>query len=109
MAKKKPLSAKAPPDAPKTRTVEQVPGLGVPTYYANNVTIDLSTFDVRLRLGQLQGGNENLVQIKHVAEVFMSHSHFSALVAAFNTTAEKLKLVPPFVAPGTDADSEKAR
>jgi hypothetical protein len=84
-----------------SRKTEAVQGPDLPTFYVNNINIDLSSFDVRFRLGQIQGATDEAVQVKEVAYVFMSHSHFRALVTAINTSAEKLDKLPPPVPPET--------
>ena len=94
MAKTKKTSA----TAAKTETVAGNPqrklvtvaGPEAPTYYVNNVTIDLSSFDVRLRLGQIQSGDNNELRVKDVAYVFMSHAHARALVTALTSSVAKL-------------------
>lgn len=94
MAKKKVQTAAA-----EIRTgfkkIETVTGTDVPTYYCNNIHIDLSSFDVRFRLGQIQGAStDGALEVKDIAHVFMSHQHFKALVAAVNGSAAKLDKMP---------------
>jgi len=76
--------------ATPARKVESVSGSDLPTYYVNNVSIDISTFDVRMKLGQIQGATESVLQIKDVAYVFMSHSHFRALAGAIATSIAQM-------------------
>jgi len=92
MAKKKAPETIAPK---QFKAVNSVPGSDAPTYYANNANIDLSTFDVRLRFGQIQGAEGDILNVKEVAYVFMSHAHFRALLEAFKTSARKLDSFPP--------------
>lgn len=94
MAKKKGTPTVVAPAQP-FKKVESVAGNDVPTYYVNNANIDLSTFDVRFRLGQIQGVVDSVLQVKEVAYVFMSHAHFRALVDAVNSSAKKLEQLPP--------------
>jgi hypothetical protein len=93
MAKKKVVSGDGA-GAHAKRKVEVVRGSDAPTYYVNNINIDLSSFDVRLRIGQIQGADDTTIQVKELAHVFMSHAHFRALVKAINTSAEKLRHMP---------------
>jgi hypothetical protein len=82
------------PMVPKKRKLELVAGDDLPTYYVNHIAIELSTFDIRFSLGQIQGATEAVLQVKDVARVFMSHSHFRALVSAINSSAKKLDAMP---------------
>jgi hypothetical protein len=63
----------------------------LPTYYANHVNVDLSTYDVRLRFGQIQGGRPGEVDVKETAYVFMSPQHFVAFASVVNQMLERLK------------------
>jgi hypothetical protein len=74
----------------KRRTIVSVPGNDLPTYYVNNVNVDLSNHDARLRLGQIQDADETELRVKEVAYVFMSHTHFRALAKVFTELADKM-------------------
>lgn len=106
MAKKKAQAAVAATQS-GFKKIETVTGTDVPTYYCNNVHIDISSFDVRFRLGQIQGASaDGVLEVKDIAHVFMSHQHFTALVAAVNASAVKLAQMPVLkLAP---AEDEKA-
>jgi hypothetical protein len=60
------------------------------TFYANNVNVELTSFDVRFRLGLIQGATPELLTVKDTAHVYMSHQHFMALVGVINATAAKI-------------------
>lgn len=102
MAKKN-KAAKVATGTTTVRRVEYIPAADVPTYYTNNVNVDLTTFDVRLRLGQIHNATpEGLLTINENARVFMSHQHFRALVKVMNETLLKLEQMPAMVFRGED-------
>src|SRR5438128_2571820 len=103
MAKKKTPPAVATQQPFKKIAV--VAGSDTPTYYVNNINIDLTSFDVRFRCGQIQGAGEGVIEVKEIAYLLMSHAHFKALVDAVNTTAAKLEQIPP---PRRIVEDEKA-
>lgn len=69
-------------------------GNDLPKFYVNNVSIDISTFDVRLRCGQIQGAEDDVLHVQEVAYVFMSHIHFLALADAINSSVAKVRQMP---------------
>lgn len=91
MAKKKTESIKPIVSQGPFRKQEIVAAPSAPVYYVNNVNIDLSTWDVRLRVGQIQGvSGGNALQVNEVAHLFMSHKHFKAVVQAMIDSAKKI-------------------
>ena len=68
-----------------------VPGNDTPTYYVNHINIDLSTWDMRFRLGQIQTVKDGVVDVKELASVYMSHGHARAFLTALKTSIEKLE------------------
>ena len=100
MAKKK---AKAPtsagrPAGPVTVKKEKavvVEGKNLPTYYVNHVHIDLTSWDVRFRLGQIQGVEDGALQVKELAAVYMAHGHAKAFLEALRSSLAKLENFPP--------------
>jgi hypothetical protein len=92
MAKKK--AAAEVSVARPNKKIQLTPGNDLPTYYVNSVNVDISTFDVRLRLGQIQAADDESVQIKEVAYVYMSQSHFMVLANVINGMAQKLTATP---------------
>lgn len=91
MAKRK---SEIPLEIGPFKKVEIVSGTDVPAIYTNNVNVELTTFDIRMRIGQIQGASpEGNLQIKDVAYLFMSHQHFLAFVGVLNQTAEKVRQV----------------
>ena len=70
----------------KKRRTETVQAPAVPTFYVNNVALEASSWDVRLRLGQIEPGTPDVLPVADVAHIFMSHGHFRKLaetMAAF--------------------------
>lgn len=67
---------------PKVRKVVNLDGPPPPVFYANNVNVEVSSFDVRFRLGQVKGATEHEVHVHDVAFVYMSHEHFKAFMTA---------------------------
>lgn len=76
-----------------------VPAPALPTFYVNNVMIDISSLDVRLRIGQIQGVSDGALQVAEQAHLYMSHQHFRALVGAIQESLGKLDAMA--VAPAT--------
>lgn len=89
---------------PMPKNVFPAPSTDPPTYYVNHVNIDLSTWDVRFRMGQIQGVQEGALQIKEVGSVYMSHGHAKAFLDALTRTLAK---VDQF-ASSADAKANKA-
>jgi hypothetical protein len=72
-----------------------VEGNDLPTYYANSAHIDLSSWDVRFRFGQIQGAQDGTLQIKETSIVYMSHSHAKAFLEALKSSVAKLDHIQP--------------
>ena len=89
MAKKKSTKTTEIQVKPFTK-VHQFAASDVPTYYVNSASIEISSFDVRFRLGQIQGVEEGALQIKEVVYLFMSHAHFKAFAGIVATNAAKI-------------------
>lgn len=87
------------------KKLETVAGSDVPTYYVNSVNVDLSSFDVRFRLAQIQSATDTVVQVKEIAHVFMSHNHFKAFVAVVNNIAKKMAVVPEPIIAGEEVNT----
>jgi len=62
----------------------------VPVFSSNNLQIDLSTFDVRLKLGQILSGDDAELKVVEVAYVFVSHEHFLAFAGVVGQMAQRL-------------------
>ena len=87
------VEPKAPVKAP-LRKAEAVPGPTAPVLYVNSVQVDISTWDVRMRVGQIQGlSNEGVLQVHEVAHMFMSHQHFRAFVNAVSQSLKKVESI----------------
>ncbi len=100
MAKrKKPAQGKVamPDEAIRVGTGKPVivEGNDLPTFYVNNVNIDMSSWDVRFRLGQIQGLQGSALAVKEIAVMFMSHAHTKAFLEALKNSVEKLDKMPP--------------
>ena len=70
--------------------LEYLTNADVPTFYANNAQVDISNFDVKIRLGEILTVEPALIRVKNVANVYMSHDHFIAFVNALNGLVPKL-------------------
>lgn len=90
MAKKKIESTQPVVSQGPFRKQEIVAAPSAAVYYVNNVNIDLSTWDVRIRVGQIQGASSDTLQVNEVAHLFMSHQHFKAVVQAMLDSAKKI-------------------
>ena len=75
----------------KTRRTQVIPADSIPTFYVNSVNFELTNWDVRLRLGQIQSADDAVINVAEVARVFMSHEHFKAYVAAMNGIIQKME------------------
>lgn len=76
---------------PGNRQVEVHDEAGAVTIYANNVSIEASSFDVKFRLGLAQTSTPEQVNVKDLAHVYMSHDHFKAFVQVLNTVAANIE------------------
>jgi hypothetical protein len=54
------------------------------TFYANNANVEVSNWDVKIRLGIIKGATADAIAVQDTAHVYMSHSHFRAFVNAMN-------------------------
>lgn len=68
-----------------------VEGHNLPTFYVNHANMDLSNWDVRFRLGQVQEATEQAVNVKEVAVVYMSHAHAIAFAEALERVLERIR------------------
>jgi hypothetical protein len=82
------LQITSPPSP--NRQIQYVAASQVPTFYSNNVAIDLSSWDVRLRFGQIQGGDATVLNVGDVAHLFLSHNHARAFLKALGEALSKL-------------------
>ena len=81
MAKKK----SAPTTPPKPSFSRLVAGQNdTPVLYVNSASMDVSSFDVRFRFGQILGVENDELKVKEIAYVYMSHAHFKAFVELVN-------------------------
>ncbi len=58
--------------------------------YVNSVNLEVSNWDVRFRLGLVQGVEDGTIQIEEQAHVLMSHSHARAFHKAMGEIIAKL-------------------
>lgn len=73
---------------------------GEPTvYYANNAAIQVSNFDVRLQFGLIQDASEQAVNIKRIADVYMTHEHFNLMYDLITQYVESIRPVKVEPAP----------
>jgi hypothetical protein len=95
MAKKKTLKTVEPQltvSPPAGRKIVIVPPSSeqAPTFYANNVWVELSNWDVKFRLGQIIGVSADELRVKDVATVFMSHQHAAAFLGSLQKVLKNL-------------------
>ncbi len=65
-------------------------GVDLPTVYTNNIEVAVSTWDVRLRLGQIQELiNDKELSVKNVLTVYMSLEHAKILVDRLSESLRK--------------------
>src|SRR5688572_10228991 len=90
MAKKQ--SANPKNDAAKTtkRPVAMIPKDDVPVFYVNAVNFELSTWDVKMRMGQIDSADESLLRVAEHVRIFMSYSHARAFAQALNRLVEQI-------------------
>src|SRR5262245_25111360 len=89
MAKKKTDTQAGTSPAPKRR-IEATQAPNMPILYCNSANVDLSNWDIKIRLGQVMAGSPELVTIQEVCWVYMSHSHAKAFAAALNGILAKV-------------------
>lgn len=68
------------------RQVVTVPNDNVLTIYANNASLEVSNWDVKIRLGQIQSATKELITVRDLVYVFMSHEHAKAFVESLSKT-----------------------
>jgi len=60
------------------------------TTYANSINVEVSNWDVRMRLGVIEGLDDNVLKVEEFAHVMMSHSHTRAFYKAMGEIIAKL-------------------
>lgn len=73
------------------QTFDVTPVPNCPTFYVNNLTIEVRSFDVRWWLGQVEGADGTTVKVSGHAQVLMSHEHFRAALACLQETVAKME------------------
>ena len=79
MAKKKPQVGKA-------RTRETFKDEGFATIYINSAQVEISPWDVKIRLGQVTQATEEKLVIGELAHVFMTPEHTKAFMEALQVS-----------------------
>lgn len=74
-----------------TRRIEGTVTDKTQTIYANNVFVEASNWDVKIRLGLIQSATPEVVAVVDVAHVYMSHEHAKAFSAALVKTLGQLE------------------
>ena len=74
----------------------------IQTFYANNIAIEASSFDVKLKLGLVQTATPDEITVEDVAQVYLSPDHFKAFVKVLNSIAEQMD-APQLMMPGPRA------
>jgi hypothetical protein len=77
------------PATTPTRTPKMVLKDDVPVFYVNSANFELSNWDIKMRMGQIQSADESAVNVAEVVRVFMSHSHAKAFAAALKRGARE--------------------
>jgi hypothetical protein len=84
----------------KNRPIKRAKAPEYKTIYANNAEIQLTPWDFRIRLGQIEQATENLLEIEDVAVIYMSPAHMKAFVdAATQNVAKYEALFGPILDP----------
>lgn len=73
----------------RNRRLEVVPG-DVPVFYANNANVEVSNWDVKIRLGTVRAATATVISVQDVAHVYMSHSHFRAFVKSMTDLLDRI-------------------
>lgn len=63
------------------------------TLYANNANIEFTTWDVKIRLGLVDTATADLISVRDVAHVYMSHAHAKAFSDALASSLQKVEAV----------------
>ena len=80
-----------------------------PTFYANNVNVGTSPWDMRLQFEQLQDVTDSKIVYKKVVTVFLAPGQARALVRVLSENMAKYEAVwARFVVPDAPAQDEKA-
>lgn len=70
--------------------------VALPAFYTNHTEVTASSnFDIRLRLGQVQEGNDDLIVVKRVADVFMSANHARRIMEQLTQAFDSLDALRP--------------
>jgi hypothetical protein len=87
MAKKKPRS-----ETPTNQLFKKIEPAAndIPAHYINSATLDVSTFDVRFRMCQILGLEGDVLKVKEVTYIYMSHAHFKAFADLINKNMAKV-------------------
>jgi hypothetical protein len=59
------------------------------TIYANNANIEFTNFDVKIKLGVIESATPELLTVREVTHVYMSHDHVRAFSLALATTIQQ--------------------
>jgi hypothetical protein len=106
MAKKQrrsaPLSQLGESNPSPTRKLQIVEPDGVPTYYVNSVSFELSNFDIKMRMCQIESGDASVLRVAEIARVFMSPPHVRAFAAALNGLVDKMDQAAKTHSPALD-------
>lgn len=67
-------------------------GADLPTFYSNfTLSMASQTRDIRMRLGQVQLGTDEVVLVKPVADVYMTAHHARVLVAKLTEVLDQIE------------------
>lgn len=94
MAKKKQASIALPST---TRQVEMKADDKTQVFYANNVGIEGSNFDMKIRFGLIQSASPEMVSVRDIAHVYMTHEQAKAMISVMVETLNKLEVMKPSV------------
>jgi len=95
-------------EAKPRKVVTLPPTTELPVLYINNVAVDISSWDVKFRLGRVEGLEGDTVTVKDVAIMYMSHLHARAFAIALIQSIQRMDALPApvFVNPNVKPDEQ---
>ena len=78
------------PVAKKPSIVRVNEGEDIPVVYANNVQVEISNWDVKLRFGQVEKIDGSEFHVRERSHVYMSHAHARSFLAVLAGVLAKL-------------------
>jgi len=63
----------------QVRSLERLPSDNLPTIYSNNTQIEVSTWDIRLKFGEILSASPQKITVRSLVDIVMSPQHAKAL------------------------------